>query len=237
MDYSKLEKKMKQKKNIKIAISPYNKDQAIYTDYWSLINKSLLLANDSYPRLSAIRFDLRIPDIRSASNSLAAVMKRFFTSLQSKIKHNSNFKAHAKTQYLRYIWVKEKGNEKNKEHYHVCLFLNKDDFGYLGQYRESKRGNKTVKNTLRESIVQAWATASNIELLMAERLVYFGERPVHWLNKKKSDYFNELNNVKKRLCYMAKVETKEFLGRKIGIGKYEIYKPNTNRKHPLNKNK
>ena len=90
---------------------------------------------------------------------------------------------------------------------------------------------------MRESIVQAWATASNVELLMAERLVYFGERPVHWLDKKKSDYFNELNNVKKRLCYMAKVETKEFFGRKIGIGEYEIYRPKTNRQLHFNKKK
>ena len=218
---------MKKKRNIVLSINPYNKKQGIYGDHWLLIKKALTMAHNSYPRLSVIRFDLRITDIKTDDPSiiLDGVMKRFFTSLQSKIKHNTKFKAHAKTQYLRYVWVKEKGNEKNKEHFHICIFLNKDDFGFVGQYRKDKRGNKKVINTLRESIVQAWVTAINVQLLMAERLVYFGKKSVHWLDIKRHNYSADLENVKKRLCYMAKVETKEFYARKIGIGKYEIYKP------------
>ena len=178
---------MKKKRNIVLSINPYNKKQGIYGDHWLLIKKALTMAHNSYPRLSVIRFDLRITDIKTDDPSiiLDGVMKRFFTSLQSKIKHNTKFKAHAKTQYLRYVWVKEKGNEKDKEHFHICIFLNKDDFGFVGQYRKNKRGNKKVINTLRESIVQAWATAINVQLLMAERLVYFGKKSVHWLDIKK----------------------------------------------------
>ncbi|MBB1292374.1 inovirus-type Gp2 protein [Pseudoalteromonas sp. SR41-4] len=214
-------------RNINLAINPYNEKQAIYWDHWLLIRKALKMAQDSYPRLSVIRFDLRITDIKTDDPNiiLDGVMKRFFTSLQSKIKHNTKFKAHAKTQCLRYVWVKEKGNEKDKEHFHICIFLNKDDFGFIGQYRTDKRENKKVINTLRESIVQSWATALKVELMMAERLVYFGKTPLHWLDRKRNSYSADLENVKKRLCYMAKVETKEFEGRKIGVGKYLIYKP------------
>ena len=227
MNYLNRKLEMRKKRNIVLDFNPYNEKQIIYWDHWLLISKALKMVTTRHPRLSVIRFDLRITDTTTDNPSiiLDGVMKRFFTSLQSKIKHNTNFKAHAKAQYLRYVWVKEKGNEKNKEHFHICIFLNKDDFGFVGQYRKDKRGNKKVINTLRESIVQSWATALKVELMMAERLVYFGKTPLHWLDRKRNSYSADLENVKKRLCYMAKVETKEFEGRKIGVGKYLIYKP------------
>lgn len=227
MNHSIRELEMKKKRNIELSLSPYNEKQIIYWDYWLLICKALKMAQDSYPRLSVIRFDLRMTDIKTDDPSIVldGIMKRFFTSLQSKIKHNTKFKAHAKTQFLRYVWVKEKGNVKDKEHFHICIFLNKDDFGFVGQYRKDKRGNKKVINTLRESIVQSWATALKTELMMAERLVYFGAKPLHWLDRKRKNYSAELDNVNRRLCYMAKFETKEFKSRKIGVGKYEIWKP------------
>jgi len=218
---------MRKQRKVKLSISPHNKKQGIYLDHWLLTCKALKMASESYPRLSVIRFDLRITDTTTDDPSiiLDGVMKRFFTSLQSKIKHNTKFKAHAKAQCLRYVWVKEKGYEKDKEHFHICIFLNKDDFGFIGQYRTDKRGNKKVINTLRESIVQSWATALKVELMMAERLVYFGTTPLHWLDGSRDSYSADLDNVKKRLCYMAKVETKNFHGRKIGVGKYLIYNP------------
>ncbi|WP_249441206.1 YagK/YfjJ domain-containing protein, partial [Escherichia coli] len=80
------------------------------------------------PRLTALRVDLRFPDVPAATD--AAVISRFINALKARIdayqkrKHREGKRVHPTT--LHYVWAREFGECKGKKHYHLMLLVNRE---------------------------------------------------------------------------------------------------------------
>lgn len=139
-------------------------------DYLKIMNQVLSRILSEKKRVSAFRIDLRFPSGNSDYHNDAKVITRFIESLKEKIKwdvkNKSKLWGKALTEKLDYIWVREVGSESHHPHYHVILFLNKDNYYSLGDYKKND-GN------LAALINQAWKSALNIKFEIASGLVHF----------------------------------------------------------------
>lgn len=213
---------MRNLKTLKSIVNPFDEKYEVVESYFNSIKKCLSDAQAYNPRLSVVRFDIHYPNNNAVQPSDRDI-RRFINSLAAQLKCSYSFKQHGKEQYLEYIWVKEFGKQSNKFHYHFCLLLNKDDFGFVGS-TEPNNGKKT----LAYFICEAWARTLGVDRKIAKRGVYLGRRPIHWLSKKQPDYEIEYNNVLKRLAYMAKPRDKVrngIKGKSFSKGRYSIYTP------------
>jgi len=152
-------------------------------------------------RVSAFRFDLRLPEGFDDTDS--KVITRFFKSLNSKLLYDIKDKEERWSRKLLnkpyYMWSKEK-NQSEQYHYHVTLFLNGDIYNKFGDYK-AKEGN------LAAIIKQAWSSAVKDE---QEGLVEFCENGVYYLNRNSPDIAKQKDELFTRLCYLAKVKTKVY---------------------------
>ncbi|MEN1769105.1 YagK/YfjJ domain-containing protein, partial [Pseudomonas aeruginosa] len=100
-------------------------------------NRLGLRALDVHPRLTALRVDLRLPDVPAATD--AAVISRFINALKARInayqkrKRREGKRVHPTT--LHYAWAREFGELKGKKHYHLLLLVNRDTWCRAGDYR------------------------------------------------------------------------------------------------------
>ncbi|EIG6162504.1 inovirus-type Gp2 protein, partial [Escherichia coli] len=92
-----------------------------YNPFWQQrIRETVLRALDVHPRLTALRVDLRLPDVPAATD--AAVISRFINALKARIdayqkrKRREGKRVHPTT--LHYAWAREFGELKGKKHYH-----------------------------------------------------------------------------------------------------------------------
>lgn len=208
----------------------------VLTTYKQIIETELKSAFDSNKRVSIIRFDLHIPKLcRGQDNPLTqstGLMKKFFGSLVSKFKASYLIDNVYRTQCLSYVWVKEFGEDSEVEHYHICLFLDQDKFGFIGssEYTSRLRENKTQrKKSLKTCIFEAWASVFGLSADLVLSSVHFTEKPVHWISSRDYKEGNEVYKIAiKRLMYLAKPETKHWRGdglKSIGTGCMTIKKP------------
>lgn len=206
---------------------------SVITTYQNKIETELREAFDDNKRVSIIRFDLHIPKLcRGQDNPLAQstqLMKRFFGSLVSKLKASYLIDDVYRTQYLRYVWVKEYGEDSDVEHYHICLFLDQDRFGFIGnsEYTLRLRENSTgKKKSLKTCIFEAWGSAFCLSAELVLTSVHFTTLPVHWISQRDYNEKNEVHKMAiKRLMYLAKPETKrwgEDCLKSIGTGRMTI---------------
>ncbi|MFY8300186.1 YagK/YfjJ domain-containing protein [Pseudoalteromonas sp. SS15] len=226
--------------NLSISLNPYNKHFSVITNYLSTIESVYDKAQAEYPRLAVFRFDLRLPDsvlgLDNPNMPRADLMKRFFASLQSKLKASFNFRKHIRDQHLHYVWVKESGGQKNKDHYHVAVFLNKDDFGISLKSRYSdmvktqprmvrRRTGKDYKS-FKECVQEAWASALNIDNHQGAQQVFFSTTACRWVTKGSLAFKDEYISLMAHLSYMAKPQSKQIgvNGRCIGTGAPLIYR-------------
>lgn len=180
-------------------------------DYLKKMNQVLSRVLSEKKRVSAFRIDLRFPSGNSDYHNDAKVITRFIESLKEKIKWDvkkkSNLWRRTLTEKLDYIWVREVGSESHHAHYHVILFLNKDNYYSLGDYKKND-GN------LAALINQAWKSALNIKSEMVSGLVHFAGS--YHLVQYQSNNFNntnlqfELNNLRQAFHYLAKDYTKAY---------------------------
>ncbi|GKV79220.1 hypothetical protein PEC106568_43930 [Pectobacterium carotovorum subsp. carotovorum] len=112
--------------NIRIDQSHAPFNEAYLQRMISVINNAVA----EHPRTMAIRVDLRLPD--DEFNARQGLMSRFIESLDAKIeaRYRSKQKQGKRTypNHLRHVWVREVGEENQKSHYHVVLFVNNDTF-------------------------------------------------------------------------------------------------------------
>ncbi|MBL1376458.1 inovirus Gp2 family protein [Zobellella iuensis] len=169
-----------------------------------------------HPRTIAIRFDLRFPwDLLdslysdSPSQHFRAdreVITRFFKSLKSKISHSlSRRKREGKRVHptnVRYIWCREI-NDSVHCHYHVLILLNKDTFQSPGNYR-------LIDSGLSGMVYSAWASAIELCIEDAFRLVHFPENSNYTINKNADRHLFEedYNSLVNRALYLAKAFSK-----------------------------
>ncbi|STI14933.1 malate transporter [Escherichia coli] len=125
-----------------------------YNPFWQQrIRETVLRALDVHPRLTALRVDLRLPDVPAATD--AAVISRFINALKARInayqkrKRREGKRVHPTT--LHYAWAREFGELKGKKHYHLLLLVNRDTWCRAGDYRAPR--------SLAGMIKQAWCSA------------------------------------------------------------------------------
>ncbi len=125
-----------------------------YNPFWQQrIRETVLHALDVHPRLTALRVDLRLPDVPAATD--AAVISRFINALKARIdayqkrKHREGKRVHSST--LHYARAREFGELKGKKHYHLLLLVNRDTWCRAGDYR--------APGSLAGMIKQAWCSA------------------------------------------------------------------------------
>lgn len=191
---------------------PYNLNK----HQMAIIDELITDANIVYPRLSAVRFDLRYPNNGlfsddhiekdapcSALKEDSNTMKRFFSSLRKQVaayivrkKRDSRYAPHTE---LFYVWKREASVGGAKEHYHVAVFVNNDVFRI--------DENTLVPDVLVYMIERAWATATGINMHTRNRLAFFAKRGRYKLNKNDYHYERNLERLRTRLYYLAKEET------------------------------
>ncbi|GHL79611.1 hypothetical protein ECZU36_08950 [Escherichia coli] len=125
-----------------------------YNPFWQQrIRETVRHALNVHPRLTALRVDLRFPDVPAATD--AAVISRFINALKARIdayqkrKHREGKRVHPTT--LHYVWAREFGECKGKKHYHLMLLVNRDTWCRAGDYR--------APESLAGMIKQAWCSA------------------------------------------------------------------------------
>ncbi len=131
-----------------------------YNPFWQQrIRETVRHALNVHPRLTALRVDLRFPDVPAATD--AAVISRFINALKARIdayqkrKHREGKRVHPTT--LHYVWAREFGECKGKKHYHLMLLVNRDTWCRAGDYR--------APGSLAGMIEQAWCSALGVDAM------------------------------------------------------------------------
>lgn len=177
----------------------YNKKyQNVFVD---VINQAV----NEFPRTLALRIDLRFPSDYKYSNSSLEIT-RFIESLKAKLRvdclRKNKLWGRRWRNRLRYIWVRETGNSNRRKHYHALLLLNKDLYHGAGKFDSD--------NSLAALIQQAWYSALGLDSTMYSSLVHFPVSGFFHLNINKEDYKQKLNQLLKRMEYLAKDYTKNY---------------------------
>ena len=142
-----------------------------------------------HPRLTALRVDLRFPDVPAATD--AAVISRFINALKARIdayqkrKHREGKRVHPTT--LHYVSAREFGECKGKKHYHLMLLVNRDTWCRAGDYR--------APGSLAGMIEQAWCSALGVDAGCHATLVHFPAWPAVWLARMMTPAFSKCWNV------------------------------------------
>ncbi|WPU21951.1 inovirus Gp2 family protein [Cedecea neteri] len=171
-----------------------------YDPFWQQrIADTFSCALNAYPRVLALRVDLRLPDTPAATD--AAVISRFTDSLKARI--NACFQRQRREEKriwpttLRFIWAREFGEIKGKKHYHVVLLVNRDTWCGPGDYNDPE--------TLAGMIKQAWCSALKVDAEAHAVLARFPKSPVSWLTRSNT---TALQQALVQAAYLAKRETK-----------------------------
>ncbi len=171
-----------------------------YNPFWQQrIRETVRHALDVHPRLTALRVDLRLPDVPAATD--AAVISRFINALKARIdayqkrKHREGKRVHSST--LHYARAREFGELKGKKHYHLLLLVNRDTRCRAGDYR--------APGSLAGMIKQAWCSAPGVDAGRYDTLAHFPDKPAVWLERDDETGFQQ---VLERAGYLAKEHTK-----------------------------
>ncbi|EMD1213249.1 inovirus Gp2 family protein [Vibrio alginolyticus] len=188
-------------------------------DYLNTIRKPMDNAVDEYPRVFAVRFDLRQPEgdfldclsrDEIMGNDALGIRRtdlatRFVQSFKAKLKaherrcHRKGIRVYPCT--VRFVWVRERDKSAH-DHYHVVLLLNEDRFGRLG--------NITREGSLAWTITSAWASALNSDVDTIRRLVHFPDNACYVLERNSEGFIEQFNDLFCRLSYFAKYATKHY---------------------------
>lgn len=194
-----------------------NKVQWMYGDINSVyLSKSLDVVYsmlEQYPRVFALRVDLRYADDISSSNPDSptcfqrvdsSVITRFIESLKSQLREVHRRSGWTGSPSLPgYVWVREQCGG-DKPHYHLVLFFNKDRFAFLGDYTNPDADNMAVR------IQRAWCSALGLDFPYYSTLAHFPNNNRYIIDRdsallRLSEYMLFLE----RLAYLSKKETKD----------------------------
>nr|WP_284142894.1 inovirus-type Gp2 protein [Escherichia coli] len=130
-----------------------------YNPFWQQrIRETVRHALNVHSRLTALRVDLRFPDVPAATD--AAVISRFINALKARIdayqkrKHREGKRVHPTT--LHYVWAREFGECKGKKHYHLMTLTRNVSIGKVNACipqpcitsGPGSLGSAKVKNTI-----------------------------------------------------------------------------------------
>ncbi|WP_045419663.1 inovirus Gp2 family protein, partial [Vibrio campbellii] len=175
------------------------------------IYEVLTQATSCFPRTFAFRVDLRFPHGYKFGDTFP-YMKKFFGSLESQIaeelkRRKRRFRS-VSEERLRYVWCKEIDKSENP-HYHLVIFLNKDNFQSLGDFKRVIRDERKCKH-LYQMLLCAWSRVLGIELEEAHKAVHIPENAMYKVQTFEgevvagNEVFTKLFN---RSVYLAKART------------------------------
>lgn len=182
-------------------------------EYQAINFNTILRALDVHPRLMALRCDLRFPSVDTNAEYDSRVITRFIASLKAKISSDLRRKERAWGRKLscvvHYVWVREYGEKNGRKHYHLLLFLNKDVYYSLGDYR-------ALTGNLCAMIKQAWCSATRLTHPDFFSLVNFGR--IFYLDRNSAEIGWQINQVAECANYLAKNVTKRYGDGERSIG-------------------
>ncbi|HAV1494796.1 inovirus Gp2 family protein [Vibrio parahaemolyticus] len=188
-----------------------SREKELLEDRVNKIYEVLTQATSCFPRTFAFRVDLRFPRGYKFGETFP-YMKKFFASLESQIteelKRRKRRFSSVSEERLRYIWCKEIDKSDNP-HYHLVIFLNKDNFQSLGDFKRVIRDERKCKH-LYQMLLCAWSRVLGIELEEAHKAVYIPENATYIVQTFEgevvagNEVFTKLFN---RSVYLAKART------------------------------
>ncbi|PVZ79462.1 inovirus Gp2 family protein [Serratia sp. S1B] len=185
--------------------------------YAKRITETMDKALAQYPRLLAVRFDLRFPDEENRVDCPTRyydnpdVISRFINSLKSQIAEDIKRKRKAGKNTLtcdvRYIWVREHNEQETKNHYHVVLLFNKDAYAWPGR-RET--GTSFNRYSVFQMVIEAWVRAIKREDHEKNHhgLIHLPHEGFYQLNRNKPDFKAKYEELTERAMYLAKDHSK-----------------------------
>ena len=183
----------------------YMQSNSLNAGYQQAFYDVIRNAVDEFPRTLALRIDLRFPGDYLYGKSNRKVT-RFIESLKAKLlvdcrRKNRRWRRNWNNR-LRYVWVREVGELNRRKHYHVLLLLNKDFYHGAGNYNAA--------DSLYALIQQAWCSALGLDAEQYSGLANMTENGCFYLNRKRPNYMQQVNELLKRMEYMAKDHTKSY---------------------------
>lgn len=175
------------------------------------LNKSL----SAHPRTFIQRLDLRLPDANYEQyRDDSTLMTRFMESLKSQIKQaQKRKKMQAKRVHhtdVRYVWLREFGEQKDKKHYHVALMLNNDAYWNVGPYCPV---SGVYIHSLALMIMEAWVRTLNLhtqpDYQRYYTLVHFVLEGDFTLKINDNHFEYRRYQIFQHLEYMAKLHSKD----------------------------
>ncbi|HBN6300401.1 TPA: inovirus Gp2 family protein [Vibrio parahaemolyticus] len=188
-----------------------SRENELLEDRVSKIYEVLTQATSCFPRTFAFRVDLRFPRGYKFGETFP-YMKKFFASLESQIteeltRRKRRFSS-VSEERLRYIWCKEVYKSDNP-HYHLVIFLNKDNFQSLGDFKRVIRDERKCKH-LYQMLLCAWSRVLGIELEEAHRAVHIPENATYKVKTFEGEEMvgnEEFTKLFNRSIYLAKART------------------------------
>lgn len=179
----------------------------------SVMNRAL---ND-HPRTLVVRIDLLFPRFYQcdADNSVIARFigkLRYCIDVDCRQRRANGARVHDTR--LRSIWCREETDESNG-HYHMLLFVNRDTYFQLGNFKSFDKGLAGMINT-------AWASALKLDHWNAIGTVNFPENPLYHLQEGSPDFAQVFQEAFYRASYLAKAKTKTYGNRYRSFGVSQI---------------
>ncbi|EKT4559079.1 inovirus Gp2 family protein [Pseudomonas putida] len=178
-------------------------------EYLFRLRHTIELTLDQYPRMVAVRVDLRLPlDIELPDYAYTnRVISRFFESFNGKIEYHRRQlreqSRYARGCKVRYVWSREVG-QGGRQHYHVLILLNRDAYYGMGRL-----GSGRVNMISR--IEESWASALGITLDNISGLVHIPKNAEYRLNRGgQPGDTDELPALFHRASYLCKMATKSY---------------------------
>lgn len=180
-------------------------NDSLNADYQRAFYEVVTNAVEEFPRTLALRVDLRFPRrYRYGDSNREAT--RFIDSLKAKLladcrRKNRRWRRNWNNR-LSYVWVREVGELNHRKHYHVLLLLNKDFYHGAGNYN--------ADDSLYALIQQAWCSALGLDPEQYSALANMAKNGCFYLNRNSPNYMQRINELLKRMEYLAKDHTKSY---------------------------
>ncbi|MFS7309335.1 inovirus Gp2 family protein [Rahnella inusitata] len=180
-----------------------------------------------YPRVMAVRFDLRFPDEEDRMDcptryyDAPDVISNFIASVKSQIKEDVKRKRKAGkttlTCKVRFVWVRELNHDETKHHYHVLLLLNKDAYPWPGKIQTEPMFNFY---SIYQIVINAWIRAIKRDDHEKNHhgLIHLPIRGFYSLNRNKPHFETDCQALTQRAMYLAKEFSKDHSDSRRNLG-------------------
>lgn len=184
-----------------------HEERPLIENYLDRIDKILQTALLHHPRVSALRFDLRLPQGMQVAENHNGLMTAFWERLKDRIESDraqatrTLHMAHDTS--VHYVWAREYDETGNRPHWHCVLLVNKDAYYGIGRLWAEEEN-------MYKRIVAAWNSALGLLPGHDLGLVHVPDNPVYHLDRNSDG--SDFSDLFYRLSYFAKARSKQYGG-------------------------